>query len=347
MRLLIITQKVDKSDSLLGFFHRWIEEFAVHSEVVHVVCLFEGEYTLPHNVFVHSLGKERKPSRWNYIKMFYTYIWKFRHEYDAVFVHMNPEYIVLGGLFWRIFKKRIALWYTHKAVNLKLRVATLFSNVVFSASQKSFNLPTQKLKVVGHGIDMELFSCRKKTVPGHSLQVLHMGRISEIKDGKTFVRVIGILKKQLNMSVQGIFAGDAETDKDKTYLSELKVLVDELGLAGNIVFAGNPRFSDVPQFFFDADLVLNLAPTGGVDKAALSAIATCRPIVVSNAAFASIFDKYSERLIATHGEPEDFAKKAVSILIAKDKDELVANLRTRIETDYSVQQLIRSVLKEI
>src|SRR3989344_6741688 len=57
MRLLIVTQKVDKNDPVLGFFHRWIEKFAKNFERVTVICLGKGEYNLPANVKVLSLGK--------------------------------------------------------------------------------------------------------------------------------------------------------------------------------------------------------------------------------------------------------------------------------------------------
>jgi len=73
MRILIITQKVDLDDPLLGFFHRWLEEFAEHTECVHVVCLEEGRHTLPQNVAVTSLGKERGASRLEYLATFYHY----------------------------------------------------------------------------------------------------------------------------------------------------------------------------------------------------------------------------------------------------------------------------------
>ena len=35
MKLLIITQKVDSADPILGFFHQWVEEFAKHCEFGH------------------------------------------------------------------------------------------------------------------------------------------------------------------------------------------------------------------------------------------------------------------------------------------------------------------------
>ncbi|MEK7538915.1 MAG: hypothetical protein AAB552_03680 [Patescibacteria group bacterium] len=58
MKLLILTQKVDQNDDILGFFHGWIREFAKHAEQVTVIALGVGEYDLPKNVRVFSLGKE-------------------------------------------------------------------------------------------------------------------------------------------------------------------------------------------------------------------------------------------------------------------------------------------------
>ena len=37
IKLLIITQKVDRNDDVLGFFHGWITEFAKHVEEVTVL----------------------------------------------------------------------------------------------------------------------------------------------------------------------------------------------------------------------------------------------------------------------------------------------------------------------
>ena len=90
MRLLIITQKVDKNDDILGFFHRWILEFAKHYESVTVICLEEGDhdfYSVKNAKFrsknsaefsgtgikVLSLGKEIGGSKISYIFNFYKY----------------------------------------------------------------------------------------------------------------------------------------------------------------------------------------------------------------------------------------------------------------------------------
>ena len=68
MRLLIVTQAVASEDSVLGFFVRWIEEFAKHCERIEIICLKEGKHRLPANVCVYSLGKEKGVSRMTYLQ---------------------------------------------------------------------------------------------------------------------------------------------------------------------------------------------------------------------------------------------------------------------------------------
>ena len=56
---------------------------------------------------------------------------------------MNPVYIILGGVFWKIMGKKIFLWYNHPMGNMMAKVAILFSNkvlhfaILFSAKYKN------------------------------------------------------------------------------------------------------------------------------------------------------------------------------------------------------------------
>jgi hypothetical protein len=70
MKLLIITQKIDKNDPVLGFFHNWVKKFSENYESVNVICLYKGEYDLPKNVRVFSLGKEKEESKIKFILNF-------------------------------------------------------------------------------------------------------------------------------------------------------------------------------------------------------------------------------------------------------------------------------------
>ena len=111
MKILLLTQKIDDKDDVLGFMANWLKKMAEHFDFITVICLEAGEYHLPTNVRVLSLGKELKSSRWQYLQRLYRYLWQTRRDYQAVLVHMNPEYIVLAAWFWRIVGKKIYLWY--------------------------------------------------------------------------------------------------------------------------------------------------------------------------------------------------------------------------------------------
>ena len=106
MRLLVITQKVDREDPILGFFHRWVEELAKRYTEVSVICLEKGKYNLPPNVRVFSLGKEERKNKFLYVLKFFRLCFFKSLDYNSVFVHMNQEYVLLGGLFWKLLGKK-------------------------------------------------------------------------------------------------------------------------------------------------------------------------------------------------------------------------------------------------
>lgn len=94
MRLLIVTQVVDTEDPILGFFVRWIEECAKHCEKVTVVCLRKGKHSLPKHVEVIALGDGHRTRR--AFELCSISFGRSR-EYDAVFAHMSPEFVVATG----------------------------------------------------------------------------------------------------------------------------------------------------------------------------------------------------------------------------------------------------------
>lgn len=303
MKLLICTQKVDKNDPILGFFHRWIEEFATHYEAVHVLCLEKGEYSLPENVTVHSLGKEAGLGKVEYLLNFYRAVWLLRKEYNVVFVHMNPVYIVLGGILWRLMKKKIALWYTHKSVDMKLRIAEKLAHNIFSASRESFRLPTKKLTVTGHAIDTEAFA-HLTHIPQNELTLVTVGRISPAKRIDLFIRTIKELKTK-GVTVRGVVVGGAGTHDQEKYEKEMHILVKELGIEDKIEWAGAVKHDEIQTYLARADIFLHLSETGSMDKAVLEAFASGVPVLSSSEAFEEVLRP--KDLFLTQKTPDEIA----------------------------------------
>lgn len=277
-RLLIITQAVDKNDKALGFFHRWIETFAEQYKSVIVVCLSQGEHTLPNNVEVISLGKESGSSKLEQAKKFLQIIWRKRREYNCVFVHMNPIYLVLGGWVFRLLKKRVVLWYTHRHVDLKLRIAVALSDVVATVSTETMRVETDKKLVTGHGIDVVAFNA-EPTEQSPS-KILVVGRIAPVKRIRECVEVLAaVIKKHPEVTMT--FIGEPGNEGDEEYKKSVVKRIDELGITRSMSWLGGMPQEDLIREYKQYGTLLSLTKTGSFDKAvleaALSGLLVCTP----------------------------------------------------------------------
>jgi len=268
MKLLICTQAVDADDPVLGFFCRWIEEFAKHCEKVTVLCLREGEHALPNTVEVIVLGSSRLAR----VAKLWSLSLKRRGEYDTVFVHMNPEYVILGGLLWRALGKRIALWYTHKSVDLKLRIAIVLTNIVFTASKESFRLRSKKVRVMGHGIDTDFFSPDARVARGDWM--LSVGRLMPSKRHDLAIRAASLAGRELRI------IGDGLERKNLEALAH--------SLNANVHFLGGLTQTALRDEYRTANLFLHTSETGSLDKVVLEALACGLPVRTNDPALKAL-----------------------------------------------------------
>jgi len=281
MKLLIVTQAVDADDPVLGFFVRWIEEFSKHCKKVTVICLRAGKYTLPNNVEIIVLGKASRFVRT--VRLWHACVSR-RSEYDAVLVHMNPEYIVVAGLLWRSMHKRIALWYTHKSVNVKLRIAVLFAHSIFSASAESFRLRTKKLRVMGHGIDTDFFSPDASITRGD--WALSVGRLMPSKRHDLAILRAVDDDRELRIAGEG-------PDRQN-----LEAFAHKLG--ARVRFLGPLTHLQMRDEYRKAKYLIHTSETGSLDKVVLEALACGLPIVTNDSALKPLENEGSQYVREHH-----------------------------------------------
>lgn len=338
-KLLILTQKVDKDDAVLGFFHNWILEFSKNFKLVTVICLQKGNYSLPNNVRVLSLGKEKKQNRLAYVSKFYKFIWQYRKDYDVVFVHMNVEYVILGYCLWKTMAKRVGLWYMHKSVTGKLRLAEKFSDLVFTGSRESFRLPSKKLKILHHGIDDKLFFYQAKE--NHDqIRILTVSRISHTKQIDKIISLLPDIKNQTNKEIKLKIVGEPILGSDKIYFQELKKQVKDLQLESNVEFLGPIANDRLPSLYHWADIFLNFSLTGSVDKAVLEAMACGTPVGVSNESFKDILNPISADM---YFENLEGAGKKILKVIGNYDVELGIRLSQEIKINHNLSKLISDI----
>lgn len=343
MKLLIVTQVIDKEDPTLGFFHRWIEVFAAQVEHLEVICLKEGTHSLPANVRVHSLGKEhgdrsRIAYAWHFIRLAVS----LRPNYDAVFVHMNPEYLLIGGPFWILRRVPVVLWYTHKSVPLSLRLGSFFAKTIFTSSPESLRLYTRKKSPIGHGIDMEQFKFESRT-PGPVLQIVSVGRITPIKDLATLIRAVSLLS-QKGIALHLRLIGDTPAVGDVEYKRKLEDQIQKLSLGEKVEFTGGVPFSEIRAAYESSDVSVNLCPTGGMDKAVLESWASGTPALVANTAFSSLLGSDKELFMFPEGDAEALAHKLERIYTNRPDAEILCVTR-EVREKFSIGTLVTTILQ--
>lgn len=343
MKLLIITQKMDRNDPVLGFFHRWCEKIAARLSRLHIICLQQGTVALPPQVTVQSLGKERKASRLAYIFSFYRLIWCLRAEYDVVFVHMNPVYILLGCVFWSIWRKPFYLWYNHEHGNLMTWFAARLAHTVFHTSAFSYTARFPNSRKMPAGIDMELFSPRSdlQKIPN---SILYIGRIAPIKKIDVLVQAAILLHRQ-GIPFTLTVAGAAEPH-DAAYEARIKYLARRLAFEGVIHFPGSVPNYETPRLYREHELFVNLSPPGLFDKAVLEAMACETPVIASSSAFARIIPSDYR---FTEDRPEALAQTLLAALAQPLQARLDYGrlLREYVMHEHSLEKLVTDIAQAL
>lgn len=339
MKLLIFTQKVDLNDPVLGFFHRWIEEFSKNVESALVICLFEGKHSLPHNVRVLSLGKEKGLSKLSYLKNFYTYIYKYRNEYDKVFVHMNQEYVLLGGLIWKLLKKPLYMWRNHHAGSIATDVAATLCTKVFCTSKYSYTARYKKTVFMPVGVDLELFK-KPLGIERKKNSILSLGRFSYSKRPDVLIDAYISLSKRIS-ELSLSFYGNPDISQEKYYIDEK----ERAEKNGGIYFHDGIPHDMTPQVYQSHEIFVNTSSSGMYDKTIFEAMVSGCLVVVSNE---NLRGKIPDLCISEHSNVNDLEEKLHN-MISLGQDEkavLISKLKEFAHT-HGIVELLRKLTSEI
>ncbi|MEQ1500197.1 MAG: glycosyltransferase family 4 protein [Parcubacteria group bacterium] len=333
MKLLVITQKIDKNDPVLGFFHTWVEELSKVSESVNVICLEKGEFSFDNNVKVYSLGKEGSVSRLAYLLNFYKHLYKLRGEYDSVFVHMNQEYVLLGGLYWRLCGIPIYLWRNHPVGNFITTLAVGFATKVFCTAPNSFTASFKKTVIMPVGYDSKTIKSTEGTVR-KKYSILMLGRVSPVKNIDLGVRAVDHLIKsgtQVSLSIVG-----SPPKRDINYYENLKKMVLDFGISNNVTFAGEVPKTKISEIFSGHEIFLNL--TNSFDKTVVESVACGTMPIVSNLSLGNFLPE----VCITKDSPEEIAKSLQRLLNPTEQVKIKKDLEYFVESQ-SLDALVRKL----
>lgn len=339
MRLLVTTQAVDLDDPVLGFFHRWLVELSKHVDAVEVICLKEGRHALPPNVTVHSLGKsaqggpilgwERVRTQVKYVSRFYRYLWHMRGSYDAVFVHMNQEYVLMGALIWKLLGKRVVMWRNHKMGGPIAAIACRLVDVACYTSPSAFVAKFSNAVRMPIGIDTSVFA---PATSSRSSDILFLGRLDSVKNPDIFLRAMRLLAREIDAHANVI--GDPTPGRE-AYADELKREFSDLP---NVTFHSGVRNDQTVALYQRHGVYVNLTPSGSFDKTIGEAMACGCIVVAANEVLRGVAP---DELIIDPSSPEDVARglKAVLGLSDSERNAIAERSRAWVEHEHSLALL--------
>jgi len=343
MRLLFLTQVLDRQDAVLGFVPRWVDALAARVEQVRVIALSIGDCSgLAANVDVRVVGRSGRFLRYLRYRRYLREALR-RDGFDRVLAHMIPRYALLAAGPARRAGARQFLWYTHGTVDDRLRKAERVVEGIFTASEESLRLQTPKKIVTGHGIDLAHFDAQG-TQPLGAPRLLSVGRMTPSKDPLCLIEALRLLVAEgrdvaLDIAGGGLAAGD------ESYAARVRESIQAAGLASRVVLHGAVPYLRIPDFYRRASVCVNASLTGSVDKVVLEAMACERAVVSCNDSFPRVVAALGPQAEALQFPPRDAPALAARLRVlldmpAEQRAQLGSRLRAIVARDHEVDGLI-------
>ena len=341
MKLLITTQAIDKNDPILGFFHRWVEEFAKHFEHIHIICLKEGVHTLPHNVTVHSLGKESGESKIKYFIRFYMFFFKvfFIEKVDVVFFHMGAIYNILALPFFlarKFMHTKFVWWKTHGLLNQVGKIGLWCVDEVVTAGSKSFNAPSKKIRVVGHAIDTDAFSYIPRVNENSVLKMLMVGRVTPIKKIEVALETISYFREIINTEILLDIYGPVT---DVSYSAILSELTKKYNIQSCVTFFPAHTPVQMREIYQKYDALIHPSYEAGFDKVVLEAMATGIFPITSIQSFETILSPFGLYVPANNVKKYSEVCNRIQKMNSNERKILREKLRKIVTDSHSISTL--------
>ncbi len=337
MRLVFVTQRIDPEDPVLGATVAKVRALAARCD--EVVVLADGAVpgALPANCRVRLFASPTRAGRGVRFATALASELRRSPRPAAVIAHMCPIYAVLAAPLVKPLRVRSVLWFTHWKRTRTLVAAIRLSDAVASVDVRSVPVASGKVRAIGHGIDVDEFTCAGTAGETGSLTALALGRYSAAKGLDVVLRAVAIARER-GTDVRLLCHGTTGTEAEEADRAALETLVRELGLADVVTLGGPVSRVEVPSLLRRVDLLVNNMRPGAPDKVVFEAAACCRPVVVSNPPFDVLVGDLEPRLRFTPDDPQDLAGRleAVAGLGSEARLAIGRTLRARVETSHSV-----------
>jgi polysaccharide biosynthesis protein PelF len=210
--------------------------------------------------------------------------------------------------------------------------------------------PQDKLRIIPNGIDVDRYAAIRRCVEPRPLTVLMIGRIVPIKDTRTFITAIGLLKELVPGAAAIIIGPENE---DPAYAAGCRDLVAQFGLENTLQFLA--RVPDVADYLARADVLALTSISEAQPIALLEAAAVGLPAVTTDVGSCrDIIEGFADDPVTGAGgivvdacDAEGVAKALAAILLDDDMRASMGDVMRRRAANYYHKDRVRKLYEDM
>ena len=306
---------------------------------------------------VHTISLD-KGGRWDLLRFSFRLVRQLKairpHVIHSFLVEPNLLTVFLKPIFastrvvWGVRASRVHFehydWFSRVSFRLQCFFSRFADLIIFNSERgRAFHLaegfPADRSLVIYNGIDTETFKPERDAgqalraelgVGPNAFLIGHVGRLDPMKDHPTLLRAAALVCRE-RPDARFLCVGTGAED----YARELHRLAAELGINGNVIWAG--ARADMPAVYSSLDLLVSSSFSEGFPNVIGEAMACGVPCVVTDTGDSALIVGETGCVV----EPRNPSALAGAIIsrMERDREEWGRRARSRIQENFSVERM--------
>jgi glycosyltransferase involved in cell wall biosynthesis len=345
LTVVFVCQAVDSEDPVLASTIRWIRALAARPEVrrVTVLALRTGPYDLPPEVQVRRFGAGWLAGR--LVRFYAALARSLRPRPSLFFIYQGGPYPLLLLPLKLLMRTPIVQWKAHPAISRSMAFyARWCDDLVFTSTASAFPADLPKVRVVGQGIDTDVFRIEERPREG---ELVTACRISPRKRIEEMVEAVVRANRRFGSGYRFDVYGPT-LPGDETYAQRLEALIDRRDARSWIRLRGPVSHDELPRVLNGYRAFVNFAETA-LDRSVVEAMACGLPVVSTNDSVVDIMPpELHDDLIADKRDVERQAE-TIHALLARPEPELAElgrRVRAEAVDEHGIERLFDRIIDE-
>lgn len=225
--LLVINFCMDPNDPSLSHQFEVVLHLATRFEKVSVITTRQGRVSIPENVSIKVINWKSGQKVENVIHLLHAFLQVCRaNKPSSIFSHMVPIHAAVISPFSKIMKIPHVLWYAHAAKPKSLIIARVLVSAIASSTSGSCPLKGEKIKLIGQGVDRDVF-VRHRFLHEHSSKFVYAGRMNESKNVPSIIRELveaRLTNPEITLQLIGNESGAFINEKNSDWVSAMPAI---------------------------------------------------------------------------------------------------------------------------